>query len=159
MKYKLTLLVLLVFFAASSLAIYYSQSEEQNNSRPPLEDLDDISLTELYSLYRKDIDNSRPHDYTISDPLARRGAAAAHFMLNRLAVQKDPREVRGILIVLEKMKHLKTFDACLSGDFYSKFVQTWKLVDPNDQYYNIPSIEALCPKLIPSAATPSVDKS
>jgi hypothetical protein len=147
MNPKLAIAIVFSLILIFLFAVFYIKSDIPEDSRPSLEELDTVPLDVLYNLYRQDIDNNKPHDYTLSTPLAKRGPSAAYFMLNRLIQRKNPLELRGIVIALEEMKYRNTFDPCGQDRFYATLVRTWQTIDPKDQYNNSPSVKALCLKL------------
>src|SRR5215218_3950433 len=85
MTYRPNMVFAFLFLLALAFSIFYMRSEPSRFTRPSSDELDRIPLDELYAFYIEDINNSKPHDYSLSDPLAKRGSAAAYFMLRRLA--------------------------------------------------------------------------
>jgi hypothetical protein len=88
---------------------------EKDFFRQPLgtriERLRQYPLEDQYKIYRYGNDVVHPPLTDLAIPIAERGEAVVPFLVTRLNAERDDFSVRDILLVLERMKSLKTFDA------------------------------------------------
>jgi hypothetical protein len=67
-------------------------------------------LPDQYKIFRYGIAKREPPAYNLADPIAERGKMAVPFLLEQVSGTPDDITVRDVLLILEAMARLKTYD-------------------------------------------------
>jgi hypothetical protein len=90
------------------------QLERRFFRQPPqdrVERLRRYELPDQYRIFRYGMTRHEPPAYELADPIAERGKLAAPFLLEQVQGTPDDMTIRDVLLILEAMARLKTYDA------------------------------------------------
>src|SRR5688572_26564968 len=84
MNPKLAISAIFLLLLICIFALFYVRSDAGGELRPSAEEVSKMPMDTLYKAYRRDIENNRPSDFSLSLPLSSRGSEAAFYMINQI---------------------------------------------------------------------------